>query len=337
MQQNYMNTLFFHKTLIAARRRPAWAALLLLGLLILQWHGIAFWSVAAGAATGWAVSLGLELLALLLWARGRWWSAAALLVTLPLLAAPQYRLAQPILEGGRLAEAQAASLTHGRGGLAAEIATLEKSLFTFLDNSRDRLGWYTKIDETQITLAEKRAALSSLASALPFHRAGETAPPALPWQRRLLYAMQAAALLLLQWGNVLAIRALSGAAEPVQSDELVQTDSIRPKPHSEPNRPTEPPVQAESPPSKTITQSELVRSATINDLQIKRLQLLLKSKIESSGLSINKWCEKNRVHKRDLHFLYKHFSRIKEGLPTISAPKLADLDRRFLQSEEAKP
>ncbi|MBW7997502.1 MAG: hypothetical protein FVQ81_13190 [Candidatus Glassbacteria bacterium] len=364
---------FFSRAASAAWEHPFWALILLIGLGLVQFHGIAFWIAAAGW-TGIPLSLGLELLALTFWVRGRWWIVPALLLTAMLLLAPQYELARPIHEAGRLAEASAESAVKSEAELQKEIAGLSASKKRYEENSKTRAGWLEIIESTQAKIETKRAELRELSATPPAiglrtglsatrsagsgfglplagARTSLSALPLLSWQRWLFYGMQALALLFFQWGNVLAVRRLARAMileGAVQSPEPVRKAMPEPV-HNGLAAPSEPPVQPSparvspepvqtsgpqsEPPEPARPEPVQDFGALADEVTIRRLIRTVKSKIIESGLSINEWCKREQVNKRDLWLLNKHFEHTALGQPTISAAKLEQLVARFLSTE----
>lgn len=188
--------------------RLAWfpALLLIGGIGLLQWHSIAFWSAHVDRATGWAWSLLLEGVALWLWSDARTMRRLlAVVATVLLLAGPLYQVSSPLFLEAVSIERSATANTARRDALEAEIASLESSLTAFLANSQKRVGWAERIDRTQAALDAARRELAELIATTA------ASPQRLEWQRQAVIVMQAAALVLIQVANVLAVTTLSTA------------------------------------------------------------------------------------------------------------------------------
>lgn len=218
------------------------AALLALGIGILQWHGIQFWLGAAGHS-GLAISLGLELGALWLWCRGGALSRLfATVLTCLLLAGPMLQLAAPVLSSVQTDEAAAAEAAL----LREEITRLEEQQTTFLRNSEQRAGWLPAIEETGQRLTARRARLRELgrldiapapaaASFLPAWAGAALAT--LGWQRTVLLCLEALALIGFQFLNVLAINHLRRAAPARPTPPAADGAVLPPSPNSAPSLP----------------------------------------------------------------------------------------------------
>lgn len=339
-----MKTIFNSAALMAVP-----ITVLAFGIGILQWHGVAFWAGAAGPETGWAVSLALELAALWLWFQRRFFTRAlGALATVLLLAGPLYALSAPVLAEWQMLTGRAQSDRAEAALLSGEIASLEKSLAIYLDNSKTRLGWFGSITESEQALQTRRARLRQISSNSPASASGR-----LPLQRWGIIALQGGALVLFQLVNVLAILALSAHAaelkrnsetEPappkteippkIETAELTPVSGLKQQTESlgktETLGPTETLGKAETlGPAETVqpTETPFQKPPPMDEHTRRRLAKTLHSKVKDSGLSGNAWCDANDVSRRDL-------SHLLNG-KAITAPMLADLARRFLTDAQS--
>lgn len=178
------------------------AGLLVAAMLLMQIHSIEFWTTYAGA-TGILWSLLLEGAALWLWsARSIGKNGLALVASLLVLAGPLYQVSLPVIDSYRASESGVISNTQTANVLRDEITSLQAALATYNDNSKTRVGWAARIDETQARLTTVQTELKQLLIA-------QAAPPAMAWQHTAVISMQAIALVIFQLVIVLAIRSLS--------------------------------------------------------------------------------------------------------------------------------
>ena len=125
---------------------------------LIQVHGWQFWISQAGAA-GPIWSLTLEACALWLW----WHSSRAVrlvgaLGTLVVLSGPLFILSQPAIQAWQAAQAQRQEAV----ALQAEIASLERTRETFVQNSQKRAGWLPAIQQVQTKLEAARERLRTI-------------------------------------------------------------------------------------------------------------------------------------------------------------------------------
>ena len=192
------------------------APTLLVGsILLLQYHSIEFWTEHVGPL-GWGWSVLLEAGALYLWyRRSLGLRVIGLFVSAMLLAGPLYTVAEPLLDRNH-SELQTAAQREQRAGvLREEIAVLERQLNTFLENSKDRIGWAGRIDDARSQISERMKELRQVEST--------TDTAALNWKRQAVIIMQSVALLLYQFFSVLAVTTLSRrhAEELAQDSDAV--------------------------------------------------------------------------------------------------------------------
>lgn len=173
---------------------------------LLQVHSIQFWNANVDATTGAACSILLEGAALMLWSSARWpRRALGAVATVLLLAGPLYQVSAPLVHEWHANERGGVANAERRAALEAEIASLDAALSTYLANSSQRVGWAERIDRTQASLDARRAELRTLI-------ADQAAPKRMTWQAQAVIAMQALALMLLQFVGVLCIGDLRRAA-----------------------------------------------------------------------------------------------------------------------------
>ncbi len=182
-------------------RRLIAFVIVVLGTVIIQWHGIGFWTEHAGTS-GIAWSIVLEAAALWLWWHPR---LPARLVgaagTLILLAGPVYHITQPVLGQWQHERATAAELADA----IAQERLLRDELARFLDNSGKRSGWLPAIEDTHARLDRTRARIRALRSRT--HGAAA-------WQPVAVAGLTLGALLVIVIAQISAVRALADTPPP---------------------------------------------------------------------------------------------------------------------------
>lgn len=265
-------------------------AILAGAVALLQAHSIQFWMEWVGPM-GWAWSLLLEAVALWLWWQpGAGTRALGLVASLLLLAGPLHQVTAPIAEAGRTDTARAETV----GTLRAEIAQLEQSLGTFLDNSASRTGWAGRIDRTQQDLAAARERLR--------RELQQSAGAAVSWQRLAVVAMQAIALVLFQVTAVMALTRLAGEHRRLRE----------PRPETSPQPRKQPPETLETAPTDGETRVETINRRLDEELQ-------------RTGLSQRAWGEQYGFKPRDLSLVRNHARLQQEGKRTAPAAVLDKL------------
>ncbi len=320
--------------------------ILSLGMYILQFHAIAFWTGRFGVLTGWAVSLTLEGGALWLWWKPRaGWRFLGGIATLVLLAGPLYVTGQPLLEEMAEGDSRGKRLL----ALEARIATLgaEKTGLLEVIVGQQRRGWQGLLEDVNGKLdsaADERSRLL-----LPAAR--------MDWEARGLIAMNLAALALAQAFNVLAILFLStafrtgtvpvrntgtadsepavqprySAASPPVPPVPVQPAVSLPHPAPEPARaPPAAPVHPGAPGLGDRPGRSLSADFCKPDLfTLRRLQDAVSKQVESLG-GVNKFCARHQVNKPDYSKLMQHEERVKNGGDLISLRKFNEWREKFL-------
>jgi hypothetical protein len=271
------------------------------------------------------------------------------------------------------AQAHAAAQAEARARLPLlerDLAAAEASLREDEAKSALRAGWLGELERQRLALAalqaerrDREAALAAPAPARARYDAWAALPKALP-VLALLIAFQlanaGAVLRVSGWrfrGGSAVSQSVSGAsirAETPETDRqgvsaAVSAASILTEtgPLAETEAGVEPPFQyngsAETPalretpetpnggePHETPRRAETVVAG--NELLVKRLQRVLGERIRRAG-SARKFCAQERFSPRDVSWLANHFARVREGQPTISEAKLAELARRFLPAD----
>ena len=158
---------------------------------LMQWHSIQFWLSAAGPS-GWAWSIGLEIAMLCLWYDRKYrflkYIAAAILI-----AGPWYQMTSPAIQNIQKTNAIETEI---------EIETqrldqLSKSLDTYQENSRERLGWRDEIRETESAINELSPRIKELHTELSKQNS--------TWREYMVTSVQSAALLIILMAQLSAV------------------------------------------------------------------------------------------------------------------------------------
>lgn len=201
-----------------ARPSPYAWIILPLGILLLQHHGIVFWTtmiaewpgwgltLLAHPWDGWGLSVGLEVVNLWSWPRWRRpaWLVIAAVTTVLLVAGPLYQVSFPLAQS-LLSPRGSKARTAEIGLLDSEILVILASLATYRKNSETRVGWQVKIDEAEAALTEKWDRRRELVAA----EAGNAEE--IGWIKAAVIVGQLAAILILQAAIVLSITEISMA------------------------------------------------------------------------------------------------------------------------------
>ena len=172
--------------------------------VIIQWHGIRFWSEQAGE-TGPAWSLALEAAALWLWWHSnRLVRLVGLLGTLVVLSGPLYVISAPVLDGAHRAQARVAE----KARLERSLSRMEHQLAQYLENSRTRAGWLPAIQRTEERIRQAQARLDAI----------EAAPVRLRGQSIALIVIEVLALLIITVAQITAIRSLAVRVSPSERE-----------------------------------------------------------------------------------------------------------------------
>lgn len=186
------------------------SVILLFGTTLLQIHSIKFWTSIVGNETGILWSLLLEIVALWLW------TLTSLkhrilggLTTVVLLAGPLYDVGYPILK-----QHTAQTLTFQAAAAEIEqkqeLLDLKKeSLRIFLENSRDRTGWHTKIAQVESDIEILVVDINGLKKRL----SQKLNNGDLDFQKYLVIMLQIISVVIFQFVNVVAINRLFAKRE----------------------------------------------------------------------------------------------------------------------------
>ncbi len=249
------------------------------GIVLIQYHGIAFWNDAVGPATGWAWSVLLELIALWLWYQPRT-RLLALVATALVLSGPLYQVTTPLVQQLAASAAERVSGLRRAALLRQAIATEESALQTFLANSSDRAGWLPPIEQARASLDAKRAELQALLT--PTRQT-------LPWQQIAAMGLQAIALVLVQVSNVLAITTLSRTRETPAQRKRKPVAANREMPRS---------VPLETP--KTLP-------------NVAQIQAALRQHLSAEGISARTFAERHGFSARDISLVFHDQENQKAG------------------------
>lgn len=280
------------KTFLQYRAAPV--LILALGIPILQWHAIAFWSGAVGNLTGWAWPVLLEVISLWLWSFRRLNLAVlGLFATIILLAGPLHQVGSPIIRELEITVREHHIHRTQASDLREEISSLEKSLGTYRDNSETRLGWYDLITGTEQRLSTARLELKEAV------RGSSRVGDRMPWQTWATVILQLCAVAMFQTLNILSIITL---VQPTSQTPSQSQQGIAP-------------VQPEG---------------TISPSTIRLLQEEVRRRIKSEASSTNEWC-RNNMNKRYLWMLLNHFKHIQEEKDVHTNAKLAEFAEEYLE------
>lgn len=245
--------------------------LIMASVTLMQYHAIQFWSAHVDIKTGWAWSIMLESASLWLWwQRSTWWRGVGFVASILLLGGPLYQISSPLFHASDLI-----------GNVETEISSLESTLETARNNSRERLGWLTTIQSTETKLEAARDKREAL---MIKH-------PSTGLWAVLVVVMQALALIVIWLVSVSAISRISkspkkdGNAFP--SDVYVE-------------------MEVESGMETSCAEEETME--IIQDL-IPIINARLDAVLQRTGLTQGAWADEHNFNRRDLSFIRKHFER----------------------------
>lgn len=159
---------------------------------LMQWHSIDFWKTTTSPETGWAWSIGLEIAMLCLWydRKHRFLKYIAAVI---LIAGPWYQMTSPAIHNIQNTNAIEIEI---------EIETqrldqLSKSLDTYQENSRERLGWRDEIRETESAINELSPRIKELHAELSKQNS--------TWREYMVTGVQSAALLIILMAQLSAV------------------------------------------------------------------------------------------------------------------------------------
>ena len=178
------------------------ALIVLICVVIVQFHAIHFWSEHAAYITGWLWAIGLEMLVLWLWFQRRLgYQLVGIIGTTILLAGPVYTISSDLLETLEYAQSDEDSRQSQIAALKGDIERLEEDLATFRQNSEERTGWLPIIRDTQQEIAKNRVELRELQ--------GQRDEADTLWLTAALLVVQVVAVVLFHIGAILGITWLS--------------------------------------------------------------------------------------------------------------------------------
>ena len=305
---------------------------LVCGTILLQTHSIKFWSSIVGFQTGVLWSLLLEVAALWLWTfREKSKRPLGLLTTLVLLCGPLYDVGYPVLKNKN-------SQSEVQLGLELQISEKQEllnlkkqSLQVFLENSKGRTGWQTKIDEADHEIGQIAKELKQLRGQLLTHNSTQD----LDFQSHLVIMLQILSILIFQSANVIAIQRLfnsSRSANVTQhSHELVKTSYQKPSDlftQSYDSRA----ISSNSKAETSSFQDKLSNSSVTNDkamtalnnghqeINLSELKSKLKQRLETHRLSTTEFSNSTGIARQYLSYLLNYDPQTGEGrCPPASA------------------
>lgn len=256
-------------------------AMLILSTSIIQWHSIQFW-VDVASNIGFLWSIAIEAAAIWLWWHRK--TALAFLASLLLIIGPLYSLSAPAYLETQNQTLQAMNHQQKIRISQDSINDLKLSLSNYEKNSLSRVGWATRIDETQKALQVEVGELKRLVNITEHLK---QAP--MPWFIIVIELLGLAVLLITQ---VLTIHALRGVSNESKQTETAEITEI-----------TE---------SKNLKYSEL---ATY-------LSNCLSEALKEKGLSQAEWARQNKVSTKSVSMLINHQKRSEAGKECISRNEL---------------
>jgi len=170
-------------------------------ILVLQYHSVQFWQVESGRITGWAWSILLEGSALWLWAsKKQYMKLLGLVSSMLVLLGPTYQVTSPLFHEWANVDKHETYINSKVVTLRSNIEATQNTLNTYLHNSENRVGWAHRIDAEEEKLDNLRSQLVNTEDG-----SAQSSTKRLTWQRIIVIAMQAIALMLFQIVNVLCI------------------------------------------------------------------------------------------------------------------------------------
>ncbi len=253
------------------RLSVAYPALLIVGgIVLIQYHAVAFWSEAVGPATGWAWSILLELIALWLWYQPKT-RLLAFMATALVLSGPLYGVTAPIAKQYSLTASQKASEPERVALLREAIASERRALQTFLTNSQQRSGWLPAIQRARAELSERRAELNSLLT--PRRQP-------LPIQQATIMVLQAVALTLVQISNVLAITTIADSQRETPKGKARKQKGQRKEARAS------------------------ARSTATRNPKVAQVQTALRRHLEGEGISARAFANRHGFTPRDISLVF---------------------------------
>lgn len=261
------------------------AAMILAATILMQTHGIRFWSDFVGPDTGWLWSVVLEGAALWLWANRKQGTMAPLLASFLVLSGPLLHIIQPPLDAwvdGQDAQVrQVETITEWR----SEIVSLEGSLATSLRNSANRVGWLNDIQETRKALQIARQQLRAALDESP------TTQGLWPWFKAI---MQAMALIVIWSVSVMAIAEITKLRAP--------------------KSPSRQPAGKESQSARKVeTPASVHAERTETNLLAMHVNQALDKVLEAEKITQAEWGNRKGFTPKNISLVRGHARRVSEG------------------------
>lgn len=277
--------------------------IIIVSALLMQWHGISFWTATTGWEYGGVWSIAIEAAMLYLWYHQESiieqsskikirifsitkWTAAVILI-----AGPWYQLAGPAVEKIY----QQRILTIHIITIETEVVELTKSLRNFETNSKIKFGWAGRIDRTQKRITDARIRLRE--AQLKRNTLGAT------WRPLAVSIMQAFALLIVMITQLFAVSS-------------IQTRNI--------SNITEPEIEKNKPKYKTITSHKSEQTKTEKDALIENIAPILREQLKAFGNNQKKFAGHYKTFRpADVSMILNHDALMLTNNETISRPALS--------------
>ena len=256
--------------------------MLIMSISLIQWHSIQFWVTHTGDI-GIAWSLTLEMACMWLWWQNR--KRVAFVTSLLVIAGPIAFQVLPVIETLDRNNFDVSKHTALLEASHRNIAQLEQALDSYLRNSEERLGWATRIDETQAEIEQARSDQLRLIQASPadIHLSNAF----------VTVSIQVLAISILFLTQILVIaqfRSLSADRNNVEIPERIEIEEVA----------TEDDFEAE----------------------IERVSKWLFSAIQESRKTQAQWAKEHGISAKSISLLKHHQARKIEGKEVISAAEL---------------
>jgi hypothetical protein len=304
-------------------KRPAlWLFVLIASELLMQWHGWQYWMVAFDRRIGWAIPMVLSILAAALWwnfskaetrPRAWGWGIVACCASAVLLSSPVLQVGTPVIEQWHGAKDRPGRIQ----ALQQDLASARVDVKRYQDlRAAGVIGYFDLLREASAKATQYEKDLQAL----------RNQPASVDWLTCTRMGLLIAALILLQAGAALA-------AVWLARDWPTNLEPVRPEPLRA--------ALGDTPPKSNLAvgaRPSVITVVDVNEMQVRRLQHVIRAAAESAKLSVSAWGEAQvpKVHKRDISNLFAYFAQKNAGKrPDISKAKLTELVVRYLPLEAA--
>lgn len=256
--------------------------MLIMSISLIQWHSIQFWVTHTGDI-GIAWSLTLEMACMWLWWQNR--KRVAFVTSLLVIAGPIAFQVLPVIETLDRNNFEVSKHTALLEASHRNVAQLEQALDSYLRNSEERLGWATRIDETQAEIEQARSDQLHLIQASPAEIHISNA--------FVTVSIQVLAISILFLTQILVIaqfRSLSADRNNVEIAEIIEIEEV----------------------------------ATDDDFEaeVERISKWVFSAIKESGKTQAQWAKDHDISAKSISLLKHHQTRKSEGKEVISMAEL---------------